>query len=383
MIEQLKQTYKKRFKTEPIVISSPGRINLIGEHTDYNDGFVLPAAVDKKIYFAIGTSDSNECSAISLDMQEEAHFNIADDLKPTKQLWLNYIYGVIEGIKKENKTIKGFNCIFGGDIPIGSGMSSSAALEGGIGTGLNHLYNLNLDKNTLAKIGQWAEHNYVGVKCGIMDQFANIFGATDKVIKLDCRDLSYSLHNAIFDDLTIILFDTHVKHSLGDSEYNKRRSECEAGVEIISKYNEGIQSLRDVTKEMLEAHKSELGDVVYRRCTYVVSENERVQQMCDALDQNNFKLAGELMYATHEGLSKNYEVSCEELDFLVDESKKHDQILGSRMMGGGFGGCTINLVKKGDETSLIEEMKKAYKKAFDIDMPVYQINISQGTSVIE
>lgn len=371
------------FNKEPLIIRAPGRINLIGEHTDYNDGFVMPAAVNKEIYFGIAASSDNRCVAYSIKYDEYFEIDLEDPKPVSAPQWANYLLGVLFQFKARGYTIKPFFCVFGGNIPLGAGMSSSAAMECGFAIALSEYHLLNVPKLEIVTMAQWAEHHFVGVKCGIMDQFASVMGKEGHVIVLDCRALTHRYAPLDLQDYNIILCDTKVKHSLVDSEYNQRRSECEAGVKILQQYHTSVKSLRDVTTAMLEEHRSELHGKIYQRCLYVIQEIERVQLASDDLGRGNLQAFGTKMYETHDGLSNLYEVSCPELDFLVAEAKTTGYVIGARMMGGGFGGCTINLVKSGQSDRFIEEMQSRYKAQFNIDMPAYRVRVVDGTGRIQ
>jgi galactokinase len=290
--------------------------------------------------------------------------------------------GVLFQLKQHGYKVKPFNCVFGGDVPMGAGLSSSAAMECGFAFALNELFDLQVPKLEIITMSQWAEHNFVGVMCGIMDQFASVMSKEGNVILLDCRSLTHRYVPIDLKDYTIVLCDTKVKHSLVDSEYNTRRSECEKGVSILQKHFGQVKSLRDVTLDMLIKHQSEFSGKVYDRCLYVVEEIQRVQEASHELEKGDLKAFGEKMFETHEGLSKLYEVSCPELDFLVEEAKQFKEVLGARMMGGGFGGCTINIVEKGFVPEFERKLKNSYKKTFNIDMPTYDVNVRGGTSVV-
>jgi len=380
LVAKTVEAFKKQFGEEPEgVFMSPGRINVIGEHIDYNDGFVLPAAIDKYFCFAIKKTDARTGEFFSVDYNEKYTCNIDDELKPVSVAWANYMLGVINEIKKRGKKISGFKVTLSSDVPIGAGLSSSAALECGFGFAINTINNLGIDRREISLIGQASEHTFAGVNCGIMDQFASVFGQKEKVIKLDCVSLEYNLYDAKLGDYCFVLFDTCVKHNLASSGYNERRSQVEKGKSMImAKYPE-VKSFRDVTHEMLDSLKEELGEVVYRRCRFVIEEIKRVGEAATALQNQDIKKLGELLKATHHGLSMEYEVSCEELDFLVDNVLKEEGAVGARMMGGGFGGCTINLVKKSEAEHIIATIQKKYKEKFGIDMKVYQVNISEGS----
>lgn len=381
MEKEIKSKFIEIFKQKPLLISAPGRINIIGEHTDYNMGFVLPAAIDKHIVFAVARNNSNIHRFYSFDLNDEIDLPTNRTKKVDKQ-WANYLLGVIAQIQKLNKNVEGVDCVFGGNIPLGAGLSSSAALETGFAFALNELFSLGLSKIEIVKLSQIAEHEYAGVKCGIMDQFASVFSEQDMVIKLDCRSLEYQLYPLKLDNYNVILCDTQVKHTLASSEYNTRRQECENGIEILRKFDKDIHSLRDVSPELLYKHKDEFSAVVYNRCKYVVEEIKRVDDACDALLKGDLNKVGELMYKTHFGLRDDYQVSCKELDILVDIAQKSGVVIGARVMGGGFGGCTINIVQKSDVVKFIDLAKSGYKKQTGIDLIVYNVSLKQGTSII-
>jgi len=383
LFKKVKSTFQKHFKNEPLLVRSPGRVNLIGEHTDYNEGFVLPAAVDKVIVFGIATNDTGKGRIFSVDMEEEFEFNIADrPFEKSELRWPNYIMGAVDQLIKNGHEVKGFDCVFGGNIPIGAGMSSSAAVEGGLIYGLSEIFDLGVDKLSMVKMGQKTENDFVGVNCGIMDQFINIFGEDEQVLKLDCRSLEYELYPFQRDDLRIVLCDTKVRRELAGSEYNVRRSQCEEGVEILQKYGSNIKSLRDVTRELLDEHKDEFDPIVYKRCKYVVDENNRVLAACNDLTKDDFKSFGKRMYASHVGLRDEYEVSCSELDIFVEAAKDIDGVLGARMMGAGFGGCTINLVVEDQVEVFAEHVQKVYKEKTGNDSEVYVTKINAGTGAV-
>lgn len=365
----------------PRLFTAPGRINIIGEHTDYNGGFVLPGAVDKAITMAIVPNGTPFVNLVSID-HDDAHLFFRIGGPQPKEQWASYFYGVIEEMRKRGATVGGFNAVFGGDVPLGAGMSSSAALESCIGTALNALFDLHFTKEELAKIGQMTEHNYIGVRCGIMDQFASIFGQKGHVVRLDCRSLEYQLVPFNPKGVEIVLIDTMVKHLLASSEYNVCRAQCEEGVAVIKKYLPHVELLRDVTVEELEAHRAEMDPMSFRRCAFVINENKRLMDACAAMEKGDFVEVGKLVYATHEGLSKEYGVSCPELDFIVNIAHEHEAVLGARMMGGGFGGCVIALVKKEGVADYIADVKKRYQVEFDKDPRVIEVEISDGAREI-
>ncbi len=379
--EEIEKKYKELFNEKPFVICSPGRINLIGEHTDYNMGFVLPAAINKAIYFAVNGRNDSKYKIFSVDMNDSVEFSLNNIARHKKQ-WANYLIGVIDQLTKNGYTIPGFNCVFGGDIPIGAGLSSSAALEGGLAYALNYIFDLKISKLQLVKFAQKAENKFVGVQCGIMDQYANIFGKANNVLRIDCRNLEYEYFPFEYDDISVILFDSDVSHSLASSEYNKRRTECSEGVAVINREYPEVKSLRDVTTGMLTEFKLKMDERIYKRCKYVVEENERLLSACDALSKNDLKLFGSLMYRTHEGLSKEYEVSCSELDYLVELTKNTPAIYGARMMGGGFGGCTVNLIENDAVEFERKKITELFKIKFGHEAKTYITKISSGTSLI-
>jgi galactokinase len=385
------ETFKNHFGEAPkIVVRAPGRINLIGEHTDYNGGYVLPAAIDKAIYFAVSPREDDECRFVSHDLGE--HFNVSlKNLKETdRHIWANYLMGVLDEIQKQLSAtshshlgIKGINLAFGGDIPSGGGVSSSAAIENGVGFAVNELFKLGFSRIDLLRISQKAENNFVGMKCGIMDMFASMMGKKNAVIRLDCNSLDFEYFPFNAPDYRLILCNTTVKHALVDSEYNTRRKECEEGVSVLQKFDPSVKLLRDVKIGFLKKHKKELRPVVFKRCKYVVEEIARVEKACKALKKNDFQTFGKLMFQTHEGLQNEYEVSCKELDFLVEKTRNTEGgVLGARMMGGGFGGCTINLVKADFVEDFIKKMKEAYKKAFNIELPCYVTTPQNGVETL-
>ena len=374
----LKERYAQYFGDgEPRCFMASGRINIIGEHTDYNGGFVLPGAVDKAITMAIRPVAGKTVKLISLDYEGAACTFEIGGPQPKEQ-WASYFYGVIEEMRQRGASVGGFNAVFGGDVPLGAGMSSSAALESCVGTALNTIFDLGFSKFDLAKIGQMTEHHYIGVRCGIMDQFASIFGQKGHVVRLDCRSLEYQLVPFNPEGIEIVLIDTMVKHTLASSEYNVRRAQCEEGVAVIRKYRPEVELLRDVTLEELEAHRAEIDPVSFKRCAFVINENKRLMAACAAMEQNDFEEVGRQVYAAHEGLSKEYGVSCEELDFIVGIAHQHPEVLGARMMGGGFGGCVIALVKREGVAGYVADVKKQYADKFNKDPRVIEVAISDG-----
>ncbi len=376
-IDDVRSRFIKHFNGETgTVYAAPGRINLIGEHTDYNGGFVFPGAVEQGIIAEIRPNGSRNIRAYSIDLKDYFEFSI-DDEKGPRATHFRYIFGVAKEMIKRGVNVEGFDVAFAGDVPLGSGMSSSAALESCIAFGLNDLFNGGLDKMTLAQVGQATEHNYVGVNCGIMDQFASVFGKKGNLIRLDCKTGEYEYFPWNPKGYKLVLINSCVKHALVGSPYNDRRNSCENVVKAVKTSKPEVETLRDCTREDLEAVKGSVSEVDYKRAKYVLDEIDRVLAVSDALTAGNYDTVGEKMYETHEGLSKDYEVSCEELDFLVDMAHDCD-VLGSRMMGGGFGGCTINLVNKDVYNTFVEETKKAYKAKFNKDCKVIDVVIGDG-----
>lgn len=381
LINKTTTFFQETFGSTPDkIVLSPGRINIIGEHIDYNDGYVLPAAIDKIICFAFEKNNSNQSRIIAIDLNDEFEIDLEDPIEVTDNVWTNYIRGVVNQLKIKGFELEGFNCVFSSNIPVGSGLSSSAALECGFLFGLNELFNLKIKPIDIALIGQSAEH-WVGINCGIMDQFSSVMGVENKVIKIDCRTLEYEYHNADFNDYSLILFDSNVKHSLMTSAYNERREQCDEGIRIIKSNFPEITSFRDCKEEHVLELKNVMRADVFKRSLYVVKEINRVIKACEALDSGNIETLGKLMFETHEGLSKDYEVSCDELDMIVNTLKKDKAVVGSRLMGGGFGGCTINLIKKGNEERIKNKLSKQYFDTFGIELKIYDVKIGNGTSL--
>ncbi len=366
-----------------LVVDSPGRINIIGEHTDYNNGFVLPTAINKKIRFRLRKNGSPEfCTVYSKNFDTSFSFDLKKVAR-SKVQWENYILGVVYEIQQLSEKLEGFDCVLDSDIPIGSGISSSAALECGMAFGLNELFELGLSKITIVELSQRAEHNYVGTKCGIMDQFASVMSKKDHVILLDCRSLEFEYVPIKIEPYKMLLLNTNVSHNLASGEYNLRRSQCENGVGIIRQIHPEINSLRDVSMTLLNKFKSRMPSIVFNRCTYVVEEKDRVLHSVKALKNNHLDELGKLMYKTHEGLQHLYEVSCPELDFLVDFSKNYEALIGARMMGGGFGGCTINLIHTNAVEGFIKQASEAYFQKFNVALTAFEAMPSGGTMLIK
>ncbi|MCB0649953.1 MAG: galactokinase [Saprospiraceae bacterium] len=373
---------KANLTKDSITVQSPGRINIIGEHTDYNDGFVFPAAVDKMVKVHMKRNGSEQTANIKADNFNETHTMDLHRFSPIAPGWQNYVMGVISELQKLGANIKGFDASFSGDVPLGGGMSSSAALECSFALALNELFDLGLSKDQMIKASQMAEHHFVGTKCGIMDQFASMMGKKDQVILLDCRTLEYQYFPLELGEYQLLLLNTNVSHSLASSEYNTRSAECETGVAHLKKIYPGIKNLRDISLQQLEDNKSALEEIIFRRCHHVVSENERVLRAAEAMQQGDHKLLGELIYQSHFSLQHDYEVSCPELDFLVKQTLDKDYVLGSRMMGGGFGGCTISILRKDKLDSFTQWIAKSYHDKFGIEVTPISVSIGDGTKAI-
>lgn len=382
-LAQVSKRFTEFFDEEPLLVKAPGRINLIGEHTDYNLGFVMPAAIDKAIYFAIAKSgDEDECFLHSLDQEESYSFSLSK-LKPhAKGGWQNYILGVVAQLLEKGAKLSGFKMVFGGDIPQGAGLSSSAALECGAALGLNHLFSLGFSTKEMAFMAQKAEHTYVGAMCGIMDQFASMHGKQDQVMLLDCRSLEMEYFPSKLDGYAVLLCNSNVTHNLASSEYNVRRAQCEEAVAFLNAKYPGIESLRDVSMETLQKYKSELDPVVFKRCHYIIKENERVQAFGQALRDKDFTKLGALLYEAQSGMEKEYEITCPEIDFLARLTQKMPYVLGARMMGGGFGGCTINVVEEDKVEEFKQIITEQYQSKFKKSPSIYEVAIGNGASIL-
>ena len=372
MQSKISSIFKEKFGKEGVVYASAGRINLIGEHTDYNGGFVFPGAIDKVIMAEIAPNGTDTVNVFSVDLNESATFGLEEENAPSEQ-WARYIFGVCREIIKRGGKVEGFDAVFAGNVPLGAGLSSSAALESCFAFALNDLFNGNtIDKFELARIGQSTEHNYCGVNCGIMDQFASVFGKKDNLMRLDCRSMEFEYFPFKADGYKLVLLDSKVKHALVDSPYNKRRQSCERVAATL-----GVETLRDADMKMLNAVRGDITAEDYFRAKFVIEEKDRVLAVCDALVKGDFTTVGAKMYETHHGLSKDYEVSCEELDFLNDVAARCG-VTGSRIMGGGFGGCTINLVKDELYDQFIATAKKEFNDAYGHEPVVIPVVISDG-----
>lgn len=377
MKDKLRTAFTERFSSNPIFYASAGRINLIGEHTDYNGGFVFPGAIDKYIMTAININGTDKVRLYSVDMNQYTEFGLREEDKPAEQ-WACYVFGVCREVIKRGFEVKGFDAVFAGNVPLGAGLSSSAALESCFAYALNDLFNDNkISIFELALIGQSTEHNYCGVNCGIMDQFASVFGKKDCLMRLDCRSLEFKYFPFKPVGYKLVLVNSQVKHELVDSPYNKRRESCERVAKTL-----GVETLRDADMSMLEAAKAQISDEDYKRAVYVIGEKQRVLDVCEALEKGDYETVGQRMYETHHGLSKDYEVSCEELDFLNDVAKECG-VTGSRIMGGGFGGCTINLVKENLYDTFVQTAKTKFNEKYGIEPIIIDVVISDGAHKVE
>ena len=370
--EKVKKVFAEKFGGDATLYASAGRINLIGEHTDYNGGFVFPGAIDKVLMAAIRPNATDRVNLFSIDIDEAACFGLEAADAPTPQ-WARYIFGVAREIIKRGGTVRGFDAVFAGNVPLGAGLSSSAALESCFAFALNDLVNGGaIEKYELARIGQSTEHNYCGGNCGIMDQFASVFGRKGNLMRLDCRSGEFEYFPFNPEGYQLVLIDSRVKHELADSPYNKRRQSCERVAARL-----GVDTLRDADMAMLDAARADISDEDYRRARYVIGEKQRVLDVCDALNAGDYETVGERMYETHRGLRDDYEVSCEELDFLNDLARRCG-VTGSRIMGGGFGGCTINLVRKELRDKFVDTAVGEFAARYGHAPQIYAVVISDG-----
>ncbi|GAA0879132.1 galactokinase [Algoriphagus jejuensis] len=382
MTSQITESFLSHFSTSPLIAFAPGRINLIGEHTDYQEGFVFPAAVEQGIWAAIQKNQTNVCRLFSMDFDEQYTFEL-EAFSPKKGHWATYVMGMVALLKQAGYPVVGFDMVIGGNIPVGSGLSSSAALSVAIGTGISALFGFQIPKKSIALYGQKSEHLFAGVKCGIMDPYASAFGEKGKALLLDCRGNTHEEIPAEFGEYALVLVNSKVKHSLADSAYNKRREACEESVRILSASFPGIITMRDIALSELDQVEKLLPVELFPKAKHQITENARVHQAGKALKSGELQLFGALLKASHESLSKDYEVSCAELDFLAEASWEMDGVLGSRMMGGGFGGCTINLVKNSEIVHFEKSMEQAYQKKFGISPDFIRVKISAGASILE
>jgi galactokinase len=381
MVMDIERQFQQYFGKDCQITAAPGRVNLIGEHTDYNQGFVLPGAIDRHIYVALASNQDKKLNLVTPVFDENYSFGL-DDMHPVKG-WPTYLLGMIYMIMPEKKLPHGMDILISGNVPVGAGMSSSAALCSAFGLALNEFFQLGLTRMQIALNAQKTEHRFAGVQCGIMDPFASLHGKEGHLMKLDCRSLEFEYIPFDFPDIRIILVNTMVSHSLVSSEYNLRRQQCEEGVAILKKYDPAILSLRDLQPRLLEMHKKELNEVVFKRCHFIVEENQRLLEGCNHLRNQNLDAFGKLMYASHTGLSIEYEVSCVESDFLVKEIRKLTGVKGARQMGGGFGGCIITLVEYNAAENFIRDIQFKYQGQYGKIPDCYVMNIGEGAHIIK
>jgi galactokinase len=380
MKKHLLSIFNQHYEGTPLVVRSPGRINIIGEHIDYNGGLVLPSAINKYIYVAISKREDTRIVIYSVNFDQivEADLN---ELSPTAD-FSTYVFGVVNQINQRGYSISGFNLVIDGDIPVGAGLSSSAALESAVAFAINQLFQLGISKLDIVSIAQTAERTFAGVNCGVMDMFASVFGQENSALKLDCDTLEFEYIPLILDGYSLVLLNSNVKHSLASSEYNVRRNQCEIGLKLIKEKCPEVSSFKDVSLRHLVDCVQPFDDIIFNRCSYVVNEMRRVNEACEYLKEGNLKALGQLLYATHDGLSHDYEVSCFELDFLVESIKENEHVLGARMMGGGFGGCTLNIIKNEAIDLITEQLKKTYAEATGLELEVVTINAVSGSEIV-
>ncbi|MCP4123269.1 MAG: galactokinase [Bacteroidetes bacterium] len=382
LISKVKASFSEHFRGTPIIVQSPGRINLIGEHTDYNDGFVLPAAIDKYVVAAMAVNKTaTVCRIYAIDKAANLEYDVMDDFRYPMGSWESFVIGVMQEVQHAGYAIGGFDMTFAGNIPQGAGLSSSAALENAIVFGLDELFDLGIAKDEMIRIAQKAEHNYVGVQCGIMDQFASMMGKAEHAIFLDCRSMESVPLPLELGNYEFLLINSNVEHELVESEYNLRKEECETGLAIMQDYFPDIKALRDVSPAQLEAVSEHLPPVIYDRCKYVIRENLRVMNCVIALRGGAIDKFGKLLFSAHDEMRYLYEITCPEVDFLVDEARDHENVMGSRMMGGGFGGCTLNIIEKGTSEDVKSQIGPAYEKLFGRHPDFISVEITNGTSI--
>ena len=381
-VSELTKAFEKLYGGRPRIYRAPGRVNLIGEHTDYNEGFVMPMAINFSTYVAIAKSDQRVVHIHSDTFKEDASLDLSHAPRHGRKHWSDYPFGVAVKLQEAGHNICGANVLVHGEVPLGSGLSSSAAIEVSMGLGLLDISDDKIDRLRLATLCQKAENEFVGARTGLMDQFIACFGKADHALMLDCRSLeSHAL--AIPARVSVVVCNTMVKHELASSEYNARREQCEEGVRVLSRHLPHVKSLRDVTVDEVEKFKEQLGDVVYKRCLHITSENDRVRAAANALQQSDLKIFGNLMYQSHESLRDDYEVSCRELDVMVDLARGIDGVFGARMTGGGFGGCTVNLIAADNVDEFTRAIKAGYAEAIGRDPEVYVCNAANGAERLQ
>ena len=381
LVKKIENKFRSLYSTDPVYFRSPGRVNLIGEHTDYNNGYVMPAAIDREMLFAVARNQSDIGRVYSLNLEESFEFNV-DNFEKSSEVWPNYVLGMVSELRKDGLIIGGFDCVLGSDIPMSAGMSSSVAMQCGTGFFLNHLFELGLTRMQVAEYALRAENNYIGLPGSMPGHFINMFGKTNHFVKLDSQSLDHEFIEMDLPNYRVIVFDSQVKTSVADSQLALRKKECKEGLAIIRKYFPEANSLRDCSPDMLLKCRDELGPLLLRRCNFVVQENMRVLEGSEDIKKNRMEAFGKKMFDSHNGLKNDYEVSIEQLDFLIEEVKKYKSVLGARMTGLGFGGSTINLVKDYDREEFISKVQKRYKKIFRKDLLVYKVKITKATDLI-
>ena len=381
--EKVEAYFKKYYSNDPFMVKSPGRVNIIGEHTDYNLGFVLPASIEKSIYFALQKNNSQNLQVEAfLSQPEKIILPINGTSNSFDSFWGKYFEAILQILLEKKYPIQGMDCVFGGDIPIGFGLSSSAALCCGFTYAVSVALNLKIPREEIALIAQEAEHK-IGLNCGLMDQYAVLFGKKSNALFLDCKDLRHSYIPINLKGYSWILINSNIKHELAvDSEYNLRRKSCEEVVKILKKSDQEITSLRDASMEDLIEIKNLVSEIDFKRALHVIQENKRVLKMIDALKAGDAKQVGSILLEGHRSLSTEYEVSTKELDFLVEIGQKQEGVLGSRMMGGGFGGCTINLIKDEHEESAVKGIIEAYRLETGIDAIYNHLEIGDSVQLL-
>jgi len=379
--QQLGRVFAARFASQPRIFRAPGRVNLIGEHTDYNEGFVLPAAIDLYTWAAVGPRPDSKLVVFSQNVDETAEIDLTETSPVPRAHWPDYVHGVAHMLGKAGLPVGGANLAIYSNVPVGAGLSSSAALEVSIASSLLAISGHRLELAEVARLCQQAENEFVGARVGIMDQFASCFGSVDKAILLDCRSLEYTLL-PLPPGLTMVICNTMVRHGHSGGEYNDRRSQCEQGVQLLKRFFPSVRALRDVTLRQIESRRAELPELTYRRCHHVVSEDERVLSTVEALKAGDLQAVGAAMAASHLSLRDDYQVSCPELDVLVALAQGREGVVGSRMTGGGFGGCTINLVRSESVESFRRAIRQAYREKMGIDPEIYVSTAGAGVTEI-
>ncbi|MBI5917598.1 MAG: galactokinase [Bacteroidetes bacterium] len=383
MKQRVREQFLAKFYHEPLLVQAPGRFNLIGEHTDYNEGWVLPGAIGQSIWLALGRSDRPDvCDFTAIDVGEQAVFRLGEPVKITGTNWQDYVQATFTELQQRGYPVRGVEGVFGGNIPLGAGLSSSAALCCGLIFGIASLQNFRIKRREIALIAQAAEHR-VGLHCGLMDQYAVLFGEVDRMLLLDCKTLDFRHLDLTSDHHSLVLINSKIKHELAaGGGYNERRASCERVVAAVRSEHGQVRSLRDVSPALLASFRPQLSEVDFRRAAYVLAENERVLRMVAALRANNFSEAGRLLFEAHEGMRTQYEITVPEIDLLVDLAKKEAAVLGARMVGGGFGGCTLNLVETAEKVEVSERIAAAYQQQTGIQPDIIEVGVGDGVRLV-